>query len=79
MNDPNYEAKQANQATLNKRNTETVELKLKEMDATIREQEVRINQLNATMSTMYQRMDQLEQRLNMEKIMSMGTGPSVRG
>ena len=79
MNDPEYENKQAVQGILNKRNTETVEQKLKEMDATIREQEIRINQLNSTMSTMFQRMDQLEQRMNIEKIRSMGTGPSERG
>jgi len=76
MNETNRDA---SEEKVSRRNAETIKLKLEQQDQMLREQEIRINQLNSTMSTLYQRMDQLEQRMNIEKIRSMGTGPSERG
>ena len=63
---------------LNKHNTETVEQVLKYMNAHILEQQIRINGLNATMSTMYEKMNQLEQMVVLQKVQSTGRGPSVK-
>ena len=63
---------------LNKRNTETVEQLLKYMNARILEQQIRINGLNATMSTIYEEMNQLKQMVFLQKVQSTGRGPSVK-
>lgn len=78
MNDAEHERKQQTQVLLNRRNTETVELKIRELDNTIREQQQQINNLNNYISTLDMKFNQLEQRLNIDKIMKMGNGPTVR-
>ena len=61
---------------VSRRNAESIKLKLEQQDQMIREQEVRLNALNAALSTMQARINQLEQRQNIEKFKSFGTGPS---
>ena len=63
---------------LNKHNTEAVEQALKYMNAHILEQQIRINGFNNTISTMSERMNQLEQMVVLQKVQSTGRGPSVK-
>ena len=62
---------------LNRRNTETVEKKLKEMSATIYEQTVLINNLHNTLSSISDRMNMLETMVLKLKANMTGTGASV--
>ena len=63
--------------TLNRRNTETVEIKLKEMNNTIYEQTVLINNLHNTLSSISDRMNMLETMVLKLKANMTGTGASV--
>ena len=62
---------------INHRNTETVEQALKDMYIKIQTQQIRIDQLNAALSGMTERLNVLEQMLIIQKVKSMGSGPSV--
>lgn len=62
---------------LNRRNTAAVEQQLKEQDKIIREQQVRIDGLVSSLSSLQERMNLLEQSLNMMRAMLAGRGPSV--
>lgn len=60
------------------RNTKMVEDKLKELDNSFREQQQQIKNLNNYIASLEMKFNQLEQRLNIDKIMKVGTGPTVR-
>ncbi len=62
---------------LNKRNTETVEIKLRELSQQILDQHVRIDTLLNTLSSMSERMNALELMVLQQKAKSVGTGASV--
>ena len=62
---------------INHRNTITVEQALKNMNAKILEQQIQINGLNASMSTMYERLNSIEMMVKLQKIKEMGCGASV--
>ena len=63
---------------INRRNTVTVELTLKNMSAQILSQQIRIDGLNNVMSTMSERINQLEHIILLQKVQSTGTGASVK-
>jgi hypothetical protein len=64
-------------AILNKRKTETVEVKLRELNLEIFNQHARIDSLQNTLSSMSERMNALEMMLLQQKAKSIGTGASV--
>lgn len=64
--------------TLNRRNTETVEIKLKEMSSMIYEQSVKINSLHTALSSMSQRLDLMEKMVLDLKVKLTGNGASVK-
>lgn len=63
---------------LNRRNTETAEQAIKDMYIKIEEQQIRISGLNNTMSTIMDRINQIEQMVHSQKIQLTGTGASVK-
>lgn len=63
--------------TLNRRNTETVEIKLKELNLEIFNQHARIDTLQTALSSMSERLNALELMLLQQKVKSIGTGASV--
>lgn len=73
------EAKEIFIAQLNKRNTETVEIVLREMQKDITDIKITIASLNNTMGGLIERQVQLEQKVNIQKVQLMGLGPSVKG
>jgi hypothetical protein len=72
------EAKQIAIAQLNKRNTETVEVVLREMQKDITDLKIVVASLNNTMGGLIERQNQLEQKVNIQKVQLMGLGPSVK-
>ena len=64
-------------AILNKRNTESVEIKLRELNLEIFNQHARIDTLQTALSSMSERMNALELMLLQQKAKSIGTGASV--
>ena len=72
------EAKKIFIAQLNKRNTETVEVVLREMQKEITDIKIIIASLNNTMGGLIERQTQLEQKVNIQKVQLMGLGPSVK-
>ena len=62
---------------LNRRNTETVELKLKELNLKVFDQQIKIDLLQTSLSSMSERLNALESMLLLFKAKSMGTGASV--
>jgi len=64
---------------LNKRNTETVEVVLRVMQKDITDLKIVIASLNNTMGGLIERQNQLEQKVNIQKVQLMGLGPSVKG
>lgn len=72
------EAKEIFIAQLNKRNTETVEVVLREMQKEITDIKIIIASLNNTMGGLIERQTQLEQKVNIQKVQLMGLGPSVK-
>ena len=72
------EAKQIAIAQLNKRNTETVEVVLRVMQKEITDIKIVIASLNNTMGGLIERQNQLEQKVNIQKVQLMGLGPSVK-
>jgi len=73
------EAKEIAIAQLNKRNTETVEVVLRVMQKEITDIKIVIASLNNTMGGLIERQNQLEQKVNIQKVQLMGLGPSVKG
>lgn len=63
---------------LTRRNTETVKLTIKEMVQKVHDQDVKINGLNATISTLNTRMDDLQRNYNLLRAMLTGSGPTSR-
>lgn len=63
---------------LNKRNTETVEMALKDMYAKIYTQQITIDRMNNGMATLQERLNALEQQLIIQKVQLIGLGPSVK-
>ncbi len=72
------EAKQIFIAQLNKRNTETVEVVLRVMQKEINDLKIVIKSLNNTMGGLMERQNQMEQKVNIQKVQIMGLGPSVK-
>ncbi|MFA4871630.1 MAG: hypothetical protein WC610_01015 [Patescibacteria group bacterium] len=72
------EAKEIAIAQLNKRNTETVEVVLRVMQKEITELKIVVASLNNTMGGLIERQNQLEQKINIQKVQLMGLGPSVK-
>lgn len=63
---------------LNKRNTETVKQALKEMSDKVFAQQTKIDGLNASITTLNSRIDNLEVTVNLLRAMLMGRGPTAR-
>ena len=72
------EAKKIVIAQLNKRNTETVEVVLRVMQKDITDLKIVIASLNNTIGGLIERQNQLEQKINIQKVQLMGLGPSVK-
>jgi uncharacterized coiled-coil protein SlyX len=62
---------------LNRRNTESVEFKLNEMNTEIYKQKIKIEQLQTTLSSMSERMNALESMVLQQKAKMAGTGASI--
>lgn len=62
---------------LPRRNGETVELALREMNKRIFDLLEKVNGLNATVSTLSTRLNVLEQELALKRAISMGHGPTA--
>jgi len=73
-----YEEKKIELEKVSARNTQAFEAALNGLTKKINDQQVQINGLTSTISVLYDRMNQLENLLRMEKIKQMGTGPSER-
>lgn len=63
---------------LNRRNTETVRQTIKSMSDQIFAQQVKIDGLNSTITTLNSRIDNLERTVNLLRAMLMGSGPTAR-
>ena len=72
------EAKEIAIAQLNKRNTETVEVVLRVMQKDITDLKIVVASLNNTIGGLIERQNQLEQKVNIQKVQLMGLGPSVK-
>jgi len=72
------EAKEIFIAQLNKRNTETVEVVLRVIQKDITDLKIALASLNNTMGGLIERQNQLEQKVNIQKVQLMGLGPSVK-
>ncbi len=72
------EAKKIFIEQLNRRNTETVEVVLRVMQKEITDIKIVIASLNNTMGGLIERQNQLEQKVNIQKVQMMGLGPSVK-
>lgn len=72
------EAKEIAIAQLNKRNTETVEVVLREMQKEITDLKIVVTSLNNSIGGLIERQGQLEQKINVQKVQLMGLGPSVK-
>lgn len=63
---------------LNRRNTETVKQTLKGMSDQVFAQQIKIDGLNSTITTLNSRIDDLERTVNLLRAMLMGSGPTSR-
>ncbi len=72
------EAKKIFIEQLNKRNTETVEVVLRVMQKEITDIKIVIASLNNCVGGLIERQNQLEQKVNIQKVQLMGLGPSVK-
>lgn len=63
---------------LTRRNTETVKQTLKGMSDQVFAQQVKIDGLNSTITTLNSRIDDLERTVNLLRAMLMGSGPTSR-
>lgn len=65
--------------TINKRNTDTFEKSFKELNDKVYKQQEQITGLNNTISMLYQKILELEQKYILKDVTKMtGLGPSVR-
>ena len=71
-------AKEIAIAQLNKRNTETVEVVLRVMQKDITDLKIVFASLNNCIGGLIERQNQLEQKINIQKVQVMGLGPSVK-
>ena len=71
-------AKEIAIAQLNKRNTETVEVVLRVMQKDITDLKIVVASLNNCLGGLIERQNQLEQKVNIQKVQLMGLGPSVK-
>jgi len=72
------EAKKIVIEQLNKRNTETVEVVLRVIQKEITDLKIVVASLNNTIGGLIERQNQLEQKINIQKVQLMGLGPSVK-
>ena len=72
------EAKKIVIAQLNKRNTETVEVVLRVIQKEITDLKIVVASLNNTIGGLIERQNQLEQKINIQKVQLMGLSPSVK-
>lgn len=63
---------------LTRRNTETVRQTIKDMSNQVFAQQVKIDGLNSTITTLNSRIDNLEKTVNLLRAMLMGSGPTSR-
>ena len=63
---------------LNRRNTETVKQAIKDMSNQVFAQQIKIDGLNSTITTLNSRIDNLERTVNLLRAMLMGSGPTSR-
>ena len=64
--------------TINKRNTETFEKAFKELTNKTFKQQEEINLLNQNYVILFNRMNELDQKITIQKVQLTGLGPSVR-
>lgn len=62
---------------LPRRNGQVVEVALREMTKQIFDQQIRIDGLNAALTTLLTRLNALEQEISLKKAMAMGHGPTT--
>ena len=72
------EIKPEAQILLNRRNTEAAFNAIKEMDKKIREQQVRIDGLNNTISGFESRLAGVETYIQQQRIKNIGSGPTSK-
>lgn len=63
---------------LSHRNTETVKQVLQDIDKQIREQQIRIDKLQTTVTMLTQKITTLETNIMLMRANSFGTGPTVK-
>ena len=63
---------------LNRRNTETVKQAIKDMSNQVFAQQIKIDGLNSTITTLNSRIDNLERTVNLLRAMLTGSGPTSR-
>jgi len=62
---------------LSRRNQAAVEQQLRELDIIVRDQQIRINGLINSISTLCKRIEELEQTVALLRINKIGNGPTV--
>jgi uncharacterized coiled-coil protein SlyX len=70
--------KELNENLLNRKNTSAVQQTLEQLNAKVYEQQVRIDTLQATLNSFSEKITSLEQMVIIQKVLSMGHGPSVK-
>jgi len=63
---------------INKRNAETVRLTLESMNKKIADQQIQINGLQSTISTLNNQLNEVQQILNIMRAKQGGRGPTVK-
>ncbi len=63
---------------INKRNTETVEIAMKDMYLKIYQQQVKIDALQTALSSAVEKINSLEKQVMLMRAKSIGTGPTVK-
>ena len=76
--DTAQETYDTNLKELNRRNTVTVEAAMKDLYAQLYFKQTQLDQVNAGLASLQERMNNLEQQLIIQKVQLTGLGPSVR-
>ena len=63
---------------VNQKNVNSIEQSIKSMNEQILNQQIQINNLHNTLSTIYDRLAILENFISVQRAKLMGTGPSVK-
>jgi prefoldin subunit 5 len=63
---------------LNKRNTESVKLSLQKAMDMAHDQQVQIDNLQSTIGTLNNKVDEMQRTISMLRAMAMGSGPTSR-